>query len=1131
MIGLLLALLFVLAAPAPGHALAADSQRAERNRQIDIVQEQGVPLFLPLIIASEEQVVIENLLPNGDFEDGALAGWEASAGAVAATDHAHGGNYAACLTNDASLRSQWIVVQPGRTYKLTAWVKIVEERITGDDLWGGFSLSVSDDEWQTLAQSDALVEERYGNQWFKLAISFTALRATALVDIGYFGGDGRRMTACVDDIMLFRKGDNRPPRFTASLTPTTLTTLPAMQRFALSGDDPDGAIERVLWDFGDGGRALTWQGERRIALPGVYTATIHVADDEGAVTTQAVTWTAVDSTWPTVQIVSPTVDVREVAAPMLRLSGVTSGDVTEVVVSTDREVVEVAQGATSWRADAPLRPGVNRILVQARDRNGRIATVERSVRYTPAGALSIRDLAFPAAIEQWEPLEITFDLANSAATHPHFPFDVAPPGLAWIDGVTVEASFTPDDWVTVYTRPAFLQQPYTRSLKQGREWLYPLGEPQWTVRFAPPAQGTWQVRIAAQEAKGVVESAVYTFTVNAPTNPLNHGPVRVAERDSRYFEFADGTPFLGLGHGAGFNAEQFSYAASALFDEVGEGNQDFFRWWISGAIWGSAWQPWRSRTLSSDGYIPATGLTLARAYGDGLAALRLDADNPIMFYGFDSGMPGLIPGRTYRLAVRWRTEGIDAALNPAQPFGVVVKFTDWPEAGDTPRFPALIAHVHGDTPWHVATAEFVADDDFPRQFLTLVLENARDGVAYIDAVTLHEVRSDGAPGAQLLRNPQMNSHLTFDDRRAAGIDAILAEANHRGFYFKLVISEKNEWLLNRLGPEGLPEPLGGNFNAEEGSAGRWLHEAYWRYLSARYGAFRSVHSWELVNEEAPGFGAHFRLAAALAERSAADGNPHLVSTSTWATLAEDAWKHPESAAISYVDFHAYVNNTGWLGPKDELTVDSARLFAEYDRAVRQAAFGKPVVWGELGIDGAQTSDEEDLQLAEDRDGVWLHKLTWARLGPGGVYPLYWYTDNIFDHALHPIFGAWRRFMAGIPLTNGRYVDAEATSTIDTLRVFGQKDVAGGRAHLWIDNARHTWLNVVTSAAIPTASGAVAVKMDVANAAYRVTWHDTRTGQLLMTQTVTADAAGVVRLTVNELATDRAVKLERIAARR
>jgi hypothetical protein len=129
-----------------------------------------------------------------------------------------------------------------------------------------------------------------------------------------------------------------------------------------------------------------------------------------------------------------------------------------------------------------------------------------------------------------------------------------------------------------------------------------------------------------------------------------------------------------------------------------------------------------------------------------------------------------------------------------------------------------------------------------------------------------------------------------------------------------------------------------------------------------------------------------------------------------------------------VDFHAYVNNTGWLEPKPALTSDSARLFAEYDRAALAAGFAKPVIWGELGIDGTTTTDEEEPQLAEDADGVWLHKLTWARLGPGGVTPLYWYTDNIDGWELHPIFGAWRRFMAGIPLTNGRYVDAGATSS-------------------------------------------------------------------------------------------------------
>lgn len=1133
--GLLLALSLGLLISATPRAFAADFGHSQRTSRPDVTQETGTPLFLPIVIApgdaspGEGVIPIENLLTNGDFERGSLAGWESGDGVALSTGDVHGGRYAACL-NDGRLRSQWITVEPGEPYKLTAWVRIVDEQVIGDDLWGGFTFTVNDSQWQALTQSDALMRERYGDDWFKLALSFTATRASTLVDIGYFGGSGRSMTACVDDIMLFRQGANQPPRFTAVLTPTTLCDLPTMQQFALTGDDPDGAIERVLWDFGDGVRALTWQGERRAALPGHYTATVHVADDEGAVTTQTVTWIANATAGPAVTITAPDAEITEVFTSVLRLSGSTSGVIDAVTVSTDRDMIVAAQGTASWRADVPLHPGVNRILVQARDGEGQIATVERRFRYTPAGALDVRDLTVPAAVEQWEPIEITFDLANSAATHPHFPFDAAPPpGLAWMDGVSVDARFTPDDWTTVYTRPAFLQQRTLRALKSGQEWLYPVDEPVWTVRFAPPMQGVWQVRIEAQEAKGMAMSAVYSFTVNAPASPVNHGPVRVAPADSRYFEFADGTPFLGAGHGAGFNAEQFSYAASALFDAIGEGNQDFLRWWISGAIWGSAWQPWRSRTLGSDGYIPATGLTLARAYGDGLAALRLDAENPLMFYGFDSGMPGLIPGRTYRVAVRWRTEEITAA-NAAQPYGAAFKFTDWPEVGDTARFPALIPHVHGDTPWHVATAEFVADGDFPDQFMTLVLENTRGGAAYIDAVMLHEVRGDGTLSAQLLRNPQMNSHLTFDERRAAGIDAILAEANRRGFTFKLVISEKNEWLLNRLGREGLPDRLGGNFNAVDGSAGRWLHEAYWRTLSARYGAYRSVHSWELVNEEAPGFGEHFRLTAALAAYAARDGNPHLASTSTWATLAEDAWKHPESAPIDYVDFHAYVNNTGWLEPKSELTADSARLFAAYDQAALAAGFGKPVVWGEAGIDGTRTSDEEDPRLAQDTAGVWLHKLTWARVGPGGVYPLYWYTDNLYDQGLHSIFGAWRRFMAGIPLTNGRYVDSAATSTHHNLRVLGQKDITGGRAHLWIDNARHTWLNVVNGATIAPVSGTVAVAMGAANADYRVTWYDTRSGQPTTTQHVTADAAGVVRLAVDDLATDRAVQIERSTGR-
>lgn len=1123
---LCLTLVLIVLLLAGGATLAADARvpSPPAPHAMAVSHSPSQTLFLPLVAAP---LLPGNLLENGDFERGTLAGWEAGAGVTLSSAHVHDGGWAACLDN-ATLRSGWIPVEPGAAYKVTAWVKIVAEEITGDEQWGGFSVRASDGNWQTLTQTAPLVAAARGDAWFEVALSFAATTPAVLLDLGYFGGSGRSMTVCVDDILLFRKQANRPPVIAAAVTPTLLDALPAQQRFTLTADDVDGAITSVLWDFGDGTRAMAWQGDHRVALPGVYTATVWIADDEGAIATQRLVWRAVSATWPAVALVTPEVDGAVVTDATLSLAGTASGNVTQVRVSSDRDMAVTAAGTTTWRAELPLLPGANQILVQAHDAAGRVVTVARLVHYRPPGPLEIADVAHPLRGERWAPLEITFALPDSAATHPHFPYDAAPPpGLAWIDGATVDASFTPDNWATVYTRPAFLQQPYTRALKDGQEWLYPLGAPRWTVRFAPPAPGQWQFRIAAREAKGSVTSAVYSFTVDAATAPENHGPLRVAEQDHRYFAFADGTPFFGAGHGVSFAAAAFSYAAAQRFDAMGAGNQNFLRWWISGAVWGSAWQPWRSRTLESDGYLPATGLTLARAYGDGLAALQLDAANPIMFYGFDSGWPGLAPGRTYRLRVRWRTEGIDAAVDPAQPFGVALKFTDWPEVGDTARFPARIAHTYGDTPWHVAEADFVAEGDFPGHYLTLVFENAVQGAAFVDTVTLQEVMADGTPGAQLLRSPRMNSHLTFDDRRAAGIDAILEEANRRGLYLKLVISEKNEWLLNHLGPEGLPDPLGGNFDAPAGTPGRWLHAAYWRYLMARFGAFRAVHSWELVNEAAPGFGAHFRLAAALARSAAADGNPHLAATSTWATLAEEAWQHPESAALSYVDFHAYVNGTGWIEPKAELASDSARFFAEYDRAAWAANFGKPVVWGELGIDGTRTTDEEEPQLAEDREGVWLHKLTWARLGPGGVYPLYWYTDNIDDHRLHAIFGAWRRFMAGIPLTNGRYVDAAATVAGATLRVFGQKDVSGGRAHLWIDNARHTWRTVVNGAAIPTASGVVTVKMGAPAAAFHVTWCDTRTGLPLRSQTVTADAAGNVRLPVTNLATDQAVKLARV----
>ncbi len=1075
--------------------------------------------YLPVVCnTGTSQPSPVNLISNSTFESGTLDGWETQ-NVTPSTAQAHIGKWSARSANGDMQTA--IDTAPGHKYKVTAWVKIVAE--TGTD-WGGFRVAATSWDWKELAHSPWLLTTSYGGGWFEIALTFSATTAQTRVQVGYEGGPGRHMQVYVDDVWAFAKGTNVPPTLQAALNPTQIDGLPKTQDYALVADDTDGAVAHVLWDFGDGTRSLSPSGTRRVAQPGSYTATVQVTDDDGARVIRTLSWTATATGLPALVVSAPKADESTVSSATLATSGTASGPVSSVRVSSDRGYAAPAGGTAAWSATVPLQPGLNRLLFQAQSIDGHVATVERLVRYVPAGALSVSSLAGPASVQRWEVFEATFALQNSAATHPQFPYDPAPPpGLGWVDGVTADVLFTPDHWQTVYRRPAFLNQQYQRALKGGQEWLYPSGNPIWTVRFAPPKTGTWRYRVEVREARGTAQSDERTFLVNPPTAANNHGPLQVASQDPRYFEFADGTPFLGTGHGIGFSDEAFSYAATGLFDQIGQGNQHFFRWWIAGQIWGSAWQPWASRTLPYEGTVPATGLTTDRAYGSGLASLELDAANPIMFQGFMSGHAGLVPGRTYRVLVRWRTEDVRGPATSGQPYGVTVKLTDWPEPGQTGSISAIVPHVHGDTPWHVAQGDFFAQQDLLPN-LSLILENTTAGAAYVDEIGLYEVLSNGLLGPQLLRTPSFNSYLTFDPRRGAGMDAILAEAAQRGLYFKLVISEKQEYLLNHIAADGLPDPNGGHFNEGDGSPSQRLHQYYWRHLLARFGAYRSIHSWELVNEEAPGPGNHFRLTASLATLAAADGNPHLATTSTWATLAEDAWKDPASAPISYVDFHAYVRGTGWIEPREELANDSARFFHEYDMAALGARFGKPVVWGEQGIDSPQSTDNDDPRLAADVNGVWLHKLTWARCGPGGVYPLYFNTEPIYAQSLHHIFGAWNRFMAGIPLANGQYRDIAAVPSHSDLRVLGQRDTQAGHAFAWIDNANHTWRAVVDHVSIPTSSGTVRIPMERPNASFVVAWYDTSSGTQTRAETLVADSSGTLTLTLSQLATDIAVKI-------
>ena len=913
-------------------------------------------LVLAILVLSAPAMAVTPLGSWG-FE-GSLNGWSSTGGSPSAsTDQAHSGSYSAKLV-DAGITIVMNTVV-GHQYKFTGWVKITS--LSGSD-WGGFTLSVEDYNYGLLASTPYLTITGNGTLWFKVSVPFTATTTQSRLFAQKFSGSGLHVTAYVDDLLFFeRSAVNDPPQISAiSVTPTTITSLPQTQTFSVTADDDDGAIVHYLWDFGDGGRALDPTGSRRAALTGNYTATLKVTDDDGGSATQSVTWSASDSRYPGL-----TVDPvpAQVGSATLSLTGTASGSGLSIWISSDRGGLTQATGTTSWSATVTLQPGQNRLTVQA-SASGFMTAIDVLVKYAPSDALAVGAVTPSAAsVERWSTEELTFNILNTAATYVQFPYNPNPvAGLAFLDGITVDGVFWKSDNPSVtYRRPGFLNQAYQRWQKSGEEWLYPTGSPVWTVRFAPPALGTWQYRIEVTEAKGTAQSAVGSFTATTPS-ANNHGPIMVCPTDTRYFQYADGTPYLGSGQNCSFTPELYSYDAVNQFNAMGSGaNEQFFRWWIPGHIWSSAWQAWNSR-LDNDylGNVPNPHLTLDRAYGNGLAAMQLDMTNQIMFQGWGSGHAPLIPGRTYRISIRWRTENVTGPSNSSYPYGICVKLTGWPTVGQTLTIPATVAQEHGDTPWHVSQGSFTASGDIISN-VSIIFENCTGGTAYVDEIDLNEVLSGGALGPQLFRDGKLNSIYAFDMRRSAGIDTILTEAQNRNMAFQLVISEKQEILLNEMAPDGMPDRVGGDYSNVNGAATQVLHEDYWRYLSARYGSYRSVHNWELCNEVAPSFGDSFRLTNDLATRAGADGNPHMGSISTWSSLAADAWLNPGSAAIQHTDFHAYARSTGWITPKNDLAIDSARFFNSYDLAAKAANFNKPVVWGEMGIDSTSGNTNEDPQ--------------------------------------------------------------------------------------------------------------------------------------------------------------------------
>ena len=208
------------------------------------------------------------------------------------------------------------------------------------------------------------------------------------------------------------------------------------------------------------------------------------------------------------------------------------------------------------------------------------------------------------------------------------------------------------------------------------------------------------------------------------------------------------------------------------------------------------------------------------------------------------------------------------------------------------------------------------------------------------------------------------------------------------------------------------------------------------------------------------------------------------------------------------------------------------LFGSYGQRI-----GKPAVWGETGIRGLNvygspykgySYTDENQQLVDDLSGVHLEKMIWAHVGPDNPNMLYWWTDNLTNKDLWYYFGAFQNFMQGILISNGHYQDAQAVTSITSLRAWGQKDLVNNNCHLWIDNVPYNWKNVVDGVAVSAVSGTVTVS-GLKDSTYQVEWWDTSSGEITSKEEVVC-SGGTLTLNIANLQSDVACKIYLLPAK-
>lgn len=786
-------------------------------------------------------------------------------------------------------------------------------------------------------------------------------------------------------------------------------------------------------------------------------------------------------------------------------------------------------------------------------------------------------------VPKYEKLELSFQVENTVAGNYQLPYDPNPPhGIdltySAYQGISVDALFLPPgqtDWANAYLQPAFYYKDFEHQVKKDRdnkdrEWHYPTGAFYWKVRFTPNVAGLWQYKLKAQDASGLTETAPQTLNIIASNEK---GFLKVSPTDPRYFEFDRGDPFHALGFAYGPNGPPIGNSALSYeldFQKYQQNRINLLRVWI-GAIYGVAWNRYLGGRNIYDGYLPRSALLPFTTGNRTTMAMRLDYEPEGDTGWFDACRfefwddPEAVKQNTdYRIKIKYQGFDIAGPRKSAYPqYGFVAKLGTWIDNCYEPGTGTVVTNYGGNSSdwqfiegvWNSGSNNFL-----PRLYMGL--ENVTSGQVYIDSVSIQEVLGNGQYGPEIMIEPSMEYELYFPQKESYALDKFIELAEQHDIYLKLVLMDKNDNMYYKF------EDNGDFVTANDNSDGfygvgrtvnktRWLQQAWWRYLQARWGYSPHIHSWEVTNEGDPWNNNHYAQTDELGKFmhcrvfgiavGSSDGakcvynhpDDHLVTTSFWQSFpGEQFWASSKYPNVDYADVHAYVS-TGWQNdPAHES--DAAQFHLDYSADVRSSLDWytsqkglptKPVIRGETGIDFVDQQEEQP-DLARDTQGVWLHNFLWSTLDAGALTELYWWGNNIKHQpgpdgqpGLYEIYGSFANFMGPILLNKGHYQDLAPTFSNENLRIVGQKDLVNQKAHLWIQNKQHTWRNVVNSVSVVPQSGTITLSGFRSEQGYVVQWVDTLDSQkIIKTENIVARTDGSIDLTVNNLKQDIAAKI-------